>query len=80
MSMVVQVAAGGLRSGHLAALAGKVRSEIAHESIGRGDLDVDDGLEHDRARLEDRVDHGLASRSDECDFRCLGRALSLLTA
>src|SRR5258708_20496827 len=43
------------------ALAGDVGSQVAHEAVRRCDLDVDDGLQHDRRSLENGVDHRLAA-------------------
>src|SRR5258708_29763088 len=50
------------------ALAGDVGSQVAHEAVRRCDLDVDDGLQHDRRSLENGVDHRLAARGDEGDL------------
>ena len=66
-------------AGDLAAARRDVGREVAHEAVGRGDLDVDDRLEHDRRRLEDRVDHGLAPGGHEGDFlRVHGVALAVV--
>src|SRR5256885_5557372 len=47
-----ELAARVVGAGHLAAFAGEVRGQVAHEFVGRGDFDVDDGLEDDRSGLD----------------------------
>src|SRR5439155_10835456 len=55
-------------SGHLAAPAGQIAGNVAHICFGTQDFETDDRLEHDWFRLFDRVEEGLAPRSDERDF------------
>ena len=43
--------------------------------LGRDDLDVDDRLEHDRPRLDDRVEERLAPGGDERDFLGVDRVV-----
>ena len=43
--------------------------------VGRGDLDVDDRLEHDRPRLAERVEERLAAGGDERDLLGVDRVV-----
>src|ERR1700674_5203924 len=48
-------------------MAGEPPRDVAHPLFGRHDLDVDDWLEDDRARLGERVEECLAAGGHEGD-------------
>ena len=59
----------------MAAVRGELAGDVAHLVVGRGDLDVDDRLEHDRPRLGDRVEECLAPGGDERDVLRIDRVV-----
>jgi hypothetical protein len=63
----------------LAAMAGKFARDVAHAVFGGRDLNVDDWLEHDGARLGERVEKRLAPGGLERDvLRIHGMAFAVV--